>query len=608
MAIKWMVLLGLLAGSLGVAAQTQLVEGLDARAPYLARPLPALNQPYADEAYGARVRRVSDAAIAYDRDPPSWVRHAYSRQPAFNADSSRVLMQSSNGWMRLFTRDAASGALSFSKTLSLAEPQEPVWHPSDPHKIRHLGYYGQGLRIHEYDIRTDQSTVLADLGARVRERFPRATSMWTKQEGRPSNDGRIWCLQVEDANFAIQGLIAYDLSADRLLGSLAVDERPDHISTSPLGQHCVPSWVGARGTRAYSTDFQSFRQLHSTSEHSDLALIASGAEVLVFTDYQSGDLAMVELANGQRTNLFRLYGANASATAVHVSGIGSEQRPGWALVSTYACSTQYGSAACPWDQQPLRDKLLLVQLAANPRIVNVAHNRWGPAGYFGEPQAVANKDYSLMLFASSWGAADPVHAFQVEFNATLLGSAPPSPGLQLSGAMVQRIDAQRAQLGLRSNQAAACRLSSQPGTSFSALSLAFTAGEGGLSHARLHGLGSAAAQTVYARCRAEASGAEQELALVIPAWSQPFTLGLLQIKRSSPYAAELLLSSSAAASCRLATQPGHAFGALWDAFSASQGGLRHSKRVGLSGPGTHQRWAVCRSGTGAEAELALTIR
>ncbi|MFO1250558.1 MAG: hypothetical protein U1E77_05295 [Inhella sp.] len=70
-----------------------------------------------------------------------------------------------------------------------------IWHPSDPYKIRHLGYYGQGLRIHEYDIRTDQSTVLADLGARVRERFPRATSMWTKQEGRPSNDGRIWCLR-----------------------------------------------------------------------------------------------------------------------------------------------------------------------------------------------------------------------------------------------------------------------------------------------------------------------------------------------------------------------------------------------------------------------------
>jgi len=604
---KWTWAGVLLLGSGALSAQTQLVEGMDARAPNLARSLPALNQAYVDEAYGARVRRVSDAAIPYERDRPTWVRHVYSRQPAFNADSSRVLMQSSNGWMRLFTRDAASGTLNYSKTLGLAEPQEPIWHPSDPYKIRHFGHYGQGLRIHEYDIRTDQSTVLADLGARVRERFPQAAAMWTKQEGRPSNDGRIWCLQVEDANHGIQGLIAYDLAADQLLGSLAVSERPDHISTSPLGQHCVPSWVSARGTRAYSTDFQTYRQLHSTSEHSDLALTREGSEVIVFTDYQSGDLAMVDLASGQRTNLFRLYGANASATALHVSGIGSEQRPGWALVSTYACSTQYGSAACPWEQQALRDKLLLVELTANPRIVNVAHNRWGPAGYFGEPQAVSNKDYSLMLFASSWGAADPVHAFQLEFNAALLGNAPPPPGLQLSNPSAQRLDAQRAQLGLRSNQAAACRLSTQAGTAFAALSQGFTAGEGGLSHARQHSLGSPAAQTVYARCRADATGAEQELALAIPAWSQPFALNLLQVKRNGPYAAELLLSTSAAASCRLATQPGYPFGALWDAFSADQGGLRHAKTVGLSGPGTHQRWAVCRSSAGAEAELAVLI-
>lgn len=60
-----------LALPLGAQAQTQLVEGQDARSPQLARPLPALNQPYTDDAYGSRVRRVSDASIAYDRDPPA---------------------------------------------------------------------------------------------------------------------------------------------------------------------------------------------------------------------------------------------------------------------------------------------------------------------------------------------------------------------------------------------------------------------------------------------------------------------------------------------------------------------------------------------------------
>jgi hypothetical protein len=139
------------------------------------------------------------------------------------------------------------------------------------------------------------------------------------------------------------------------------------------------------------------------------------------------------------------------------------------------------------------------------------------------------------------------------------------------------------------------------------LTAAFTPSEAGLRHERLHSLSSAAAQTVYARCRADASGAEQELALPIPAYSAPFALTLTRVKRTSPYAAELVVSSSQPASCRLATQAGQPFGALWDAFSANSSGLRHTKTVGLSGAGMHQRWAVCRSSGGAEAELGITI-
>jgi len=78
MAMRLLRALGLALWAMAATAQTSLVEGFDTRSS-LAKPLRALNQAYVDEAYGSRVRRVSDAAIPFDRDRPGRVRHAYSR-------------------------------------------------------------------------------------------------------------------------------------------------------------------------------------------------------------------------------------------------------------------------------------------------------------------------------------------------------------------------------------------------------------------------------------------------------------------------------------------------------------------------------------------------
>ncbi len=382
-----------------------LVQGLDTSVP-AALPRPALNAVYTDADYTLKVARVTDPAQVTDRDFPTRVRHEYSRRQPFNADSTRVLEDSSNGWFRLYQVNA-NGTLSFIKTLNLDDNQEPNWHPTNPNLLYFFQSYGTALTLSTYNVTTDQKIVIRDLGARVRAFFPSATGMWTKGEGRPSDDGRIWCLEVGhtvSGNFIPDGLISYNLTLDQLLGTLAVTAAPDHISTSPKGNYCVPSWDYPVGTRAYALNFSGYILLSDYSEHSDLALTKTGDEVYVYSAYDgtdAGSVMMVKLADGSRVPLFPLYGANHSATGMHISGT-AKYRPGYAVVSFYGCSEDYGTLPCDPATQWFYEKVIAVELAPSPKIYNLAHDYFGDAGYFGETQAVASPDLTKVLFASSW--------------------------------------------------------------------------------------------------------------------------------------------------------------------------------------------------------------
>lgn len=56
---------------------------------------------------------------------------------------------------------------------------------------------------------------------------------------------------------------------------------------------------------------------------------------------------------------------------------------------------------CNPSAQWFYDKVIAVELAASPRIVNLAHTHYGSSGYFGETQATADRDFTKRLFVSS---------------------------------------------------------------------------------------------------------------------------------------------------------------------------------------------------------------
>ncbi|MFM1885197.1 MAG: hypothetical protein RL026_354, partial [Pseudomonadota bacterium] len=234
--------------------------------------------------------------------------------------------------------------------------------------------------------------------------WPDAAHVWTRSEGSPSRDGRYWCLQVDDGDFQGLGVFVLDLQEDRILGTLdSQGRRPDHVSMSPSGRYCVVSWTDEKGTVAYDQKLGNPRRLHGRSEHSDLAIDATGRDVFVSVDYDSrgGPLFMVDLGTGTRTNLLDTYLAG-TATALHVSGK-SFDRPGWIVVSTYA---EHAGLLRPFSWRWLHGKVFLLPLQADPVPISLLHHHSEVEDYFAEPHASPDRTLGRILFNSNWQQPD----------------------------------------------------------------------------------------------------------------------------------------------------------------------------------------------------------
>ncbi len=364
---------------------------------------PAKGVPFRDPAGTCIVR-----ATAHDVEPPTtFARNDYARRQAFNADSSRFLVYGSGGYWYLY--DAAS--LRYLKRLNgPAGDAEPQWHPSDPDTLYYLPTNG-GLEIDALDVRSNRSRVVANF--RDRLPWPDVTHVWSKDEGSPSADGRYWGFQAEAGNaFAIRGYFVYDLQAQRIVGSRASSERPDHVSMSPSGRWFETS-SDEEGTWAWSPDFSLKKKLHHKSEHSDLAIGADGHDVYVSVDFQSnaGDVFFVDLdtcpavpattraddvPECPRTVLFPTY-LDGAHTSLHFSGK-AYAKPGWVVVSTYATQPSR-NGSWPWYS----NKIFAMELTAQPRLFTLGHHQVTHyAGYWTEPHASPNRTLDRVMFNSNW--------------------------------------------------------------------------------------------------------------------------------------------------------------------------------------------------------------
>ena len=397
----------------------------------LAKSVPEMPKPKRgiatrDPNYGACIVRITDRTADVPAAP--LIRNDYSRRQAFNADNTRAIAFTADGYWHLYDADSMK---YLEKLPGLASEAEPQWNPSDPNLLWFLPVNG-GMSIEQLDIHSGTVETVADFTGKLPEWAATAAHVRTRAEGSPSSDGRFWGFQIEDAEFEMLGYLVWDLVANKPVGSLPMGVRPDHVSMSPSGRWFVSS--GFDGTWAWSPDFSKKKKLNASTEHSDIAIGANGEDAYVSIDYQSsgGEVFMVDIdacpavdaANTRaslcpRTKLFDTY-VGGSEGALHISGKAFDH-PGWVVVSPYGTQPKR-DGTLPW----FANKIFALQLAANPRVIELADHRsvWDPktTSYWFEPQATVNRDFTRIAFTSSWGGhkEEDLDAYMVQLPANAI--------------------------------------------------------------------------------------------------------------------------------------------------------------------------------------------
>ncbi len=329
------------------------------------------------------------------------MRHEYSRRQAFNKGNTRYLEHDGSGYWWLY--DAKTFA-PIKRLKGLAGDAEPIWSATDPATLIYTGNSG-GKIWWTKNVETDTDTVLFDFTGKTP--WPTAVHFWTKAEGTTSADGRYLALMAESSAWATLGFVVLDTQAKAIVATLSASAwgggRPDHISMSPSGKYVVPSWTSATlGTRAYTRDFASFKTLHTASEHSDLVFGPNREDLYVYANYSAGYIVAKSLDTLASWNVSSLYPISGAKYSVHISGQAFD-RPGWAVISTYADADAYGKTSPAAKLQPQYRKVWLAELKPGGQQLSLAHMRQSLGGYFDEPQATASRDLSLVIFSSNLG-------------------------------------------------------------------------------------------------------------------------------------------------------------------------------------------------------------
>lgn len=369
-----------------------LVWGKDTTAPSSERSRPALYTTMTDPVYGTDVTRVTSA------EGTRFNRNTYSRRQAENADGTRFMTYHGDAQYRVY--DRSTGGLV--RALGISPDAWPQWHPTNPDLIRYTAdanSFGGDLRLYEVNVESGASVTLADLTSRIQASLTGAVYMHDRAEGSPSADGDIWSWLVYNDDEDIIGIVNYDLSSDQVLGVLPASgfssSQPlDWVSASPSGDYVIAGhWDGAW---VYDADLTNPRLVFAGGEHSDIAIGANGNDSYVYIDFTAGSeggwLVSVDLVTLMHTLIFDLYD-NAN-TSIHISGKGYN-KPGWVVVSTYNCKVP-GAWSC--------HKVMAVELAANGRILNLAHTYNCGDDYWTETHAVVNRAFTRVYFNTDHGS------------------------------------------------------------------------------------------------------------------------------------------------------------------------------------------------------------
>jgi hypothetical protein len=366
---------------------------------------PPPRTPFRDPVFGTCLVRVTDRRTDLSPgDDSAGLKNEYARVQSFNADGSRLLARGIEGTWYLYDADTLQPLGELPLTV------EPRWDPLDPDTI----YASDETRMMAYRISSGESVLVHEFAADLPGQ--ELAAVWTRYEGRPSADGRLWGLMAEDGDWETVAFLVYDREADRVVarrdmrGVPGVEDGIDHVTISPLGRYFLASFdrscregeLGQDsqpcGLMVYDSSLQHGRGLLRIIGHYDVALDAEGREVVIFQDIDQDYIALLDLGSGAVTPLWPIDFSH-TGIGLHFSGC-AFGRPGWALVSTH----DGDPGAYTW----MDDQVFAVELRAGGRVVRLAHTHSlvdedQEHDYWAEPHASVDPSFTRVVFTSNWG-------------------------------------------------------------------------------------------------------------------------------------------------------------------------------------------------------------
>ncbi len=364
------------------------VTGLDVR-PFGALPLePPLGMTAVDPAYGLTERRVTQTLDG------AFNRHLPGPRQVFNLDNTKVLTIDAAGSLSAVDLTTFKGL-----SVPLTAIQEPTWSFTSPTRLMHFGapLGGTGLAVWSFDLTTGDAAPVFDYGTLIKMQFSGATRMSTLGGGRPSNDGAVWCVAVENDQRVVLGLVALDLARNTILLSVGLAKQPVGVLTSPKGTHCIAAFDDA--TNAWPVAGGAKQKLSSLPLQ-DVALTADDRQVVIGYNPGTSTLIVSDLKTGVESSGPVLTGNAGQKTQVTLNATATA-RPGLVMLSLWKCGELSG-AACADGTQWFQDKIVAFTLSTPTTLINLVSTPPFRCGANCNPDAAANADFTKLIFATPW--------------------------------------------------------------------------------------------------------------------------------------------------------------------------------------------------------------
>jgi hypothetical protein len=373
---------------------------------------PAYNVPYIDQAFGAKVTRISGDPNTPIKNISGgiWgnvVHHHYSKDQAWNSDGSLIYIDTNEegGTGPLFL-DGNTYAPLFQQ--SAPSNSDVRWSKTDPN----LMFYAANNSVGYWNVRTDAVSVIRTFSGYSDCKI----GPW---EGNLSLDGSMVAISCTASSTGHPVGFAYNINTNTKYPDMDIynygQTMMDAIQISPKGNYLVASY-GPYDEQLLITDLngkvvQDFYEYGKPS-HFDLTVDANGDEVAVGvakSGAENGKVIKRRLRDGAITVL-----TPAGGYATHTSARNTAL-PGFVFTGF----AQDSSA--PYNNE------IVISALDGSKVYRVAQTHNYVSDYKTESHGSASPDGMRVIFKSTWGSSRPVQVYVADIRGKCGVQPTPSP-------------------------------------------------------------------------------------------------------------------------------------------------------------------------------------